>query len=99
MAAEYEAAAEELEGKVRFVSLDTEMEEMMAMRLNIDDYPTLLFWDAYKPEYGDGAPSNAKAMLKGKSVGPVTKEKILDLCSTYFFSNTGAVFKTSSLWR
>ena len=43
MAPEFEAAAKELKGKVRFVKIDTDQEPEMAARLNIMGLPTLLF--------------------------------------------------------
>ena len=45
MAPEFEEAAKELEGKVRFVKMDTDLEPQMAGRLGIMGLPTLLFLD------------------------------------------------------
>eukprot|EP00980_Cylindrotheca_fusiformis_P028566 scaffold22611_cov153-Cylindrotheca_fusiformis.AAC.6 len=42
MAPEFEAAAQDLKGKVRFVKIDTDKDEIMASRLNIMGLPTLL---------------------------------------------------------
>ena len=53
MAPEFEAAAAELQGKVRFVKLDTDKEETMAARLNIMGLPTLLFLDKYESKEGE----------------------------------------------
>ena len=85
MAPEFEAAAKKLEGKVRFVKLDTDKEETMAARLNIMGLPTLLFLDEFKANEGDAAPPAAKAVLKGRLEGAIRKEKILELCEQYFF--------------
>ena len=75
---EFEAAAKQLEGNVRFVTIDTEKEEMMAARYRIDDLPTLLFWDTNE---GDEVP---KAVLKAHLEGAIRKDKILQLCEQYF---------------
>lgn len=88
MAPEFEAAAQELKGKVRFVKLDTDKDESMAARLNIMGLPTLLFLDKYvPPEDSDEeqAAEGAKAVLKGRIEGALRKQNILDLCEHYFF--------------
>jgi len=85
MAPEFEAAAKQLEGKVRFVKMDTDKEEAMAARLNIMGLPTLLFLDEFKPQEGDDSPPAAKAVLKGRLEGAIRKERILELCEQYFF--------------
>lgn len=92
MAPEFEEAAKELKGKVRFAKLDTDKEEAMAARLNIMGLPTLLFLDKYVPEESestakDGSDSTAaaKAVLKGRIEGAMRKQNILDLCEHYFF--------------
>ena len=41
MAPEFEAAAQELKGKVRFAKLDTDKDEAMAARFSIMGLPTL----------------------------------------------------------
>jgi len=85
MAPEFEEAAQELKGKVRFAKLDTDKEEAMAARLNIMGLPTLLFLDKFDgggEEEGAGA---AKAVLKGRIEGALRKQNILDLCEHYFF--------------
>jgi thioredoxin-like negative regulator of GroEL len=79
MAPEFEEAAKELKGKVRFAKLDTDKEEAMAARLNIMGLPTLLFLDKFE---GEG---EAKAVLKGRIEGALRKENILDLCEHHFF--------------
>eukprot|EP00977_Amphora_coffeiformis_P015578 scaffold4562_cov178-Amphora_coffeaeformis.AAC.7 len=61
MAPEFEAAAKELKGKVRFVKLDTDKEESMAARLNIMGLPTLLFLDKYEPKKDEEVQEGAKA--------------------------------------
>jgi thiol-disulfide isomerase/thioredoxin len=81
MAPEFEAAAKELEGKVRFAKLDTDKEENMAARLNIMGLPTLLFLDKYE---GDET-QEANAVLKGRLEGAMRKDMIINLCNYYFF--------------
>jgi thiol-disulfide isomerase/thioredoxin len=83
MAPEFEAAAQELKGKVRLVKLDTDKDEAMAARLNIMGLPTLLFLDKYVPE--EGKDEAAQAQLLGRIEGAVRKQNILDLCEFYFF--------------
>lgn len=87
MSPEFEAAAKEMEGKVRFVKLDTDQEEEMANRLAINGLPTLLFLGAYSPPEGseEEADQEAKAVLKGRIEGAIKKENIMDLCEHYFF--------------
>lgn len=87
MAPEFEAAAQELKGKVRFVKIDTDKEETMAARLNIMGLPTLLFLDQFKAEEGEEQDENAaaKAVLKGRIEGALRKDNIVDLCNHYFF--------------
>ena len=85
MAPEFEAAAQELKGKVRFVKLDTDKDETMAARLNIMGLPTLLFLDQYVPkDEGDENPG-ASAVLKGRIEGAMQKQNILDLVEHHFF--------------
>lgn len=89
MAPEFEAAAQELKGKVRFVKLDTDKEEQMAARLNIMGLPTILFLDQYTPKDGEedqDEKSGAKAVLKGRIEGALKKKNIVDLCEHYFFN-------------
>jgi thiol-disulfide isomerase/thioredoxin len=85
MAPEFEAAAQELKGKVRFVKLDTDKDEKMAARLNIMGLPTLLFLDKYQPKEGDDEEPAARAVLKGRIEGAMRKNNIMDLCEHYFF--------------
>ncbi|KAL7581282.1 hypothetical protein ACA910_006050 [Epithemia clementina (nom. ined.)] len=93
MAPEFEAAAQELKGRVRFVKLDTDQEEAMAARLNIMGLPTLLFLGQYVPPEVDdesdddaaAASAAAKAVLKGRIEGALRKQDIVDLCEHYFF--------------
>jgi len=84
MAPEYEEAAKELEGRVRFCKLDTDKEENMAARLQIEGLPTILFLDAHTPE---GADEDAPKMaaLKGRIEGGLPKDLIVGLCEFYFF--------------
>jgi thioredoxin 1 len=84
MAPHFEEAAKELEGKVRFVKMDTDKEQDMAARLNIMGLPTLMFLDALELEEGEDA-GEAKAALKNKIEGAITKESIVDLCNYHFF--------------
>ena len=67
MAPEFEAAAKELKGKVRMVKLDTDKNEEMAARLNVQGLPTLLFLDKF--ERKEGEEPKAAAVLKGKIEG------------------------------
>lgn len=86
MSPEFEAAAEDLKGKVRFVKLDTDKEEEMAARLNIMGLPTLLFLDKFEPKKdGPEEEQEAKAVLKGRIEGALRKQNILELCEYYFF--------------
>jgi thioredoxin 2 len=80
MAPEFESAAEELEGRVRFVKLDTDRDEAMAARLQIQGLPTLLFLDKY-----DGDEDGAKAVLKGRIEGALRQTDIVSLCEHYYF--------------
>lgn len=82
MAPEFEAAAKEMEGKVRFVKLDTDNEVEMAGRLNIMGLPTLLFLDKLPADKDTGA---AKAVLKDRIEGALRKESILEICEYLFF--------------
>ena len=88
MAPEFEQAAQALQGKVRFVKLDTDKDEVMAARLNIMGLPTLLFLDKYESDEQDGA----KAVLKGRIEGALQKQNILDLCQHYFFDGPAPDF-------
>lgn len=86
MAPEFESAAQELKGKVRFAKLDTDKNEAMAARLNIMGLPTLLFLDKFEPkDEGSKEEQNAKAVLKGRIEGALRKDNIIDLCEYYFF--------------
>ena len=84
MAPEFESAAQELKGRVRFVKMDTDQEETMAARLNIMGLPTLLFLGKYEPKEGEENAA-AKAVLKGRIEGALRKQDIVDLCEHYFF--------------
>ena len=84
MAPEFEAAAQSLKGKVRFVKLDTDKDEAMAARLNIMGLPTLLFLDKYEPQENDENPG-ATSVLKGRIEGALEKNMILELVEHYFF--------------
>eukprot|EP00559_Dactyliosolen_fragilissimus_P005195 CAMPEP_0184859848 /NCGR_PEP_ID=MMETSP0580-20130426/4819_1 /TAXON_ID=1118495 /ORGANISM="Dactyliosolen fragilissimus" /LENGTH=132 /DNA_ID=CAMNT_0027356697 /DNA_START=214 /DNA_END=612 /DNA_ORIENTATION=- len=83
MAPEFEAAAKELKGKVRFVKMDTDKEPEMAGRLNVMGLPTLLFLDEFKPEKEEDGP--AKAVLKDRIEGALRKDSIVELCQYHFF--------------
>eukprot|EP00568_Trieres_chinensis_P013599 CAMPEP_0183306362 /NCGR_PEP_ID=MMETSP0160_2-20130417/10802_1 /TAXON_ID=2839 ORGANISM="Odontella Sinensis, Strain Grunow 1884" /NCGR_SAMPLE_ID=MMETSP0160_2 /ASSEMBLY_ACC=CAM_ASM_000250 /LENGTH=177 /DNA_ID=CAMNT_0025469717 /DNA_START=53 /DNA_END=586 /DNA_ORIENTATION=+ len=84
MAPEFEAAAEELKGKVRFVKMDTDQEPEMAGRLNIMGLPTLLFLDKFEPKEGEEG-EGAKAVLKERIEGALRKDSIVALCDYHFF--------------
>ena len=84
MAPHFEEAAKELEGKVRFVKMDTDKEPDMAARLDIMGLPTLMFLDEVVPEDGAEA-GGATAALKNKIEGAITKQAIIDLCNFHFF--------------
>jgi thiol-disulfide isomerase/thioredoxin len=84
MAPHFEEAAKELEGKVRFVKMDTDKEPDMAARLNIMGLPTLMFLDEVAPKDGEEA-GGATAALKNKIEGAISKQTILELCDYHFF--------------
>lgn len=84
MSPEFEAAAKELKGKVRLVKLDTDKNEMMAARLNIQGLPTLLFLGKYEPSDDESQPK-AMAVLKGRIEGAMRKETIIALANHHFF--------------
>lgn len=87
MAPEFEAAAQEMKGKVRFVKLDTDKEPDMAGRLNVMGLPTLLFLDRFKPEGGEeeSDKSQVQAVLKDRIEGALRKDSILALCDYLYF--------------
>lgn len=87
MAPEFEEAAKELEGKVRFVKIDTDKEPDMANRLNVMGLPTLMFLDQLKPEDGHdlGEDGEPRAVLKDRIEGALRKDSILSLCDHHFF--------------
>lgn len=91
MSPEFEAAAQQLQGKVRLVKLDCDKDEQMAARLNIMGLPTLLFLDKYSPEEGEDNQA-AKAVLKGRIEGALQKQMIIDLCEHYFFGGEAPQF-------
>jgi len=84
MAPEFEAAAQELKGRVRFVKLDTDKDPEMASRLNIMGLPTLMFLDKYEATEGE-TDTGAAALLKEKIEGAIQKESIIALCEYLFF--------------
>jgi len=84
MAPEFETAAQELEGRVRFVKLDTEKEEQMASRLHIQGLPTILFLS----KLGDGLSGGINGgALRDRIEGAINKEDILSLCEKHFFTD------------
>jgi len=86
MAPEFEAAAQELKGRVRFVKMDTDLEETMAARLNIMGLPTLLFLDKYEPKEDDPPEKQtAAAVLKDRIEGALRKDMIVELAEHHFF--------------
>eukprot|EP00543_Licmophora_paradoxa_P008888 CAMPEP_0202459164 /NCGR_PEP_ID=MMETSP1360-20130828/32429_1 /ASSEMBLY_ACC=CAM_ASM_000848 /TAXON_ID=515479 /ORGANISM="Licmophora paradoxa, Strain CCMP2313" /LENGTH=162 /DNA_ID=CAMNT_0049080075 /DNA_START=18 /DNA_END=506 /DNA_ORIENTATION=- len=90
MAPEFEEAAKELDGKVRFVKLDTDKEENMAAALRIEGLPTLLFLEEYK-----GDEPGTSAALKGRLEGALRKDMIVKLCDHYFFDGPVPDFMSS----
>lgn len=80
MAPAFEEAAQELDGKVRFVKLDTDKEVDISARLNIMAMPTLLFLDANDKEAAPGPP-----VLKLRFEGAIGKDAIVALCEHHFF--------------
>ena len=83
MAPEFEAAAKQLQGRVRFAKMDTDKESEMAGRLNIMGLPTLLFLD--KLPTGQDSTGPAKAVLKERIEGAIRKDSIIALCEHHFF--------------
>lgn len=85
MAPEFENAAQDLSGKVRFVKLDTDLEPQMAGRLGIMGLPTLLFLDKNDDEEAVEQGKAPVAVLKERIEGALRKESIVDLCNYHFF--------------
>ncbi|KAL7539424.1 hypothetical protein ACHAXR_009289 [Thalassiosira sp. AJA248-18] len=85
MAPEFEEAAKDLEGKVRFVKLDTDLEPQMAGRLGIMGLPTLLFLDKNDDTDAVEEGKAPVAVLKERIEGALRKESIKDLCNFHFF--------------
>lgn len=85
MAPEFENAAQDLSGKVRFVKLDTDLEPQMAGRLGIMGLPTLLFLDKNDDKEAVEQGKAPVAVLKERIEGALRKESIVDLCNYHFF--------------
>jgi len=86
MAPEFEEAAKELDGKVRFVKIDTDKEPDISATMNIMGLPTLLFIDENKSIEGqNGEGSGGKPILKHRFEGALQKDSIVSLCKHYFF--------------
>lgn len=85
MAPEFEDAAKELKGKVRFVKLDTDLDPEMSDRLGINGLPTLLFLDKFVPEGNTDDDQGASVVLKERIEGAIQKKSIVDLCEHHFF--------------
>ncbi len=85
MAPEFEEAAKDLAGKVRFVKLDTDLEPDMAGRLGIMGLPTLLFLDKNDDAEAVAEGKAPVAILKERIEGALRKESIVDLCNHHFF--------------
>lgn len=85
MAPEFEKAAQEMKGRVRFVKLDTDLHPEMAGRLNIMGLPTLLFLGPFTPEGEEDEDETARAVLKDRIEGALRKDLILALCEHNFF--------------
>jgi thioredoxin len=86
MAPEFENAAQDLSGKVRFVKLDTDLEPQMAGRLGIMGLPTLLFLDKNDDKEAVEQGKAPVAVLKERIEGALRKESIVDLCNYHFFN-------------
>lgn len=84
MAPEFEAAAKELKGRVRFVKLDTDASPEMASRLNIMGLPTLMFLNKYKGENED-EDDQPRATLLQRIEGAIPKDSIVALSEHLFF--------------
>eukprot|EP00815_Leptocylindrus_aporus_P012244 CAMPEP_0116062134 /NCGR_PEP_ID=MMETSP0322-20121206/7550_1 /TAXON_ID=163516 /ORGANISM="Leptocylindrus danicus var. apora, Strain B651" /LENGTH=148 /DNA_ID=CAMNT_0003547327 /DNA_START=156 /DNA_END=602 /DNA_ORIENTATION=+ len=82
MAPEFEAAAKEFEGKVRFVKLDTDKDPEISTRLNIMGLPTLLFLSGKTDEEGG---DQSVGVLRDRIEGALRKESIVGICNYYFF--------------
>lgn len=85
MAPEFEEAAKELAGKVRFVKLDTDLEPEMSGRLGIMGLPTLLFLDKNDDKEAVEEGKAPVAVLKERIEGALRKQSIVDLCNHHFF--------------
>lgn len=85
MSPEFEAAAQDLQGKVRFAKLDTDLEPQMAGRLGIMGLPTLLFLDKNDDTEAVEQGKAPMAVLKERIEGALRKESIVDLCNYHFF--------------
>jgi thiol-disulfide isomerase/thioredoxin len=85
MAPEFEEAAKELAGKVRFVKLDTDLEPQMAGRLGIMGLPTLLFLDKNDNTEAVEEGKEPVAVLKERIEGALKKQSLVDLCDYLFF--------------
>eukprot|EP01083_Nonionella_stella_P048167 128973_1 len=85
MAPEFEEAAKELAGKVRFLKMDTDLEPDMATRLGIMGLPTLLFLDKNDDTEAVEEGKPPVAILKERVEGALRKQSIMDLCDHHFF--------------
>jgi len=83
MAPEFEEAAKELEGKVRFVKIDTDKEVDISARLNIMAMPTMLFLEGN--DSVEGVPNDGRPVLKQRFEGALQKDSIVALCEHLFF--------------
>lgn len=72
----------ELEGKVRFVKLDTDKEPQMAGALNVMGLPTVLFISG-KKESEDG--DEGVGVLRDRIEGAIRKDSIVGICDYHFF--------------
>mmetsp|Transcript_3464 Transcript_3464/g.7689 ORF Transcript_3464/g.7689 Transcript_3464/m.7689 type:complete len:190 (+) Transcript_3464:145-714(+) len=85
MAPEFESAAQQLRGKVRFVKMDTDLEPQMAGRLGIMGLPTLLFLDKNDDTEAVEEGKAPVAVLKERIEGALRKDSIVALCDYHFF--------------
>mmetsp|Transcript_20105 Transcript_20105/g.47267 ORF Transcript_20105/g.47267 Transcript_20105/m.47267 type:complete len:200 (-) Transcript_20105:260-859(-) len=85
MAPEFEEAAKELEGKVRFVKIDTDLEPEISGRLGIMGLPTLLFLGKNEDTAAVEEGKAPMAVLKQRIEGALQKKNIVDVCNFVFF--------------
>lgn len=85
MAPEFEQAAQDLAGRVRFVKIDTDLEPEMATRLSVMGLPTLLFLAKNDDTEAVAEGKAPMAVLKERIEGALRKDSIKDVCEYHFF--------------